>query len=204
MNLNFRSWHRMAGWVLLLPFFAWAVTGIFFLVRPAYEDAYQPLKVQTYPRLSSLELPVSPQWQEYRFLESVLGAHLLVLTQTGWMHLDAETGEPWPQPDRGQLTLLVNDAIKSDLTRYGRLVGGEGQVFLTDTGVKITLDWASFSLTQSGRDTYWINQVYDIHYLRWTGIDWLDSVLGVSGLLLLLLTTFTGMSLLLRKPLYKV
>jgi len=71
---------------------------------------------------------------------------------------------------------------------------------LTDTGAEITVDWNNFSLKQRGRDTYWINQVYDIHYLRWSGISWLDEILGVAGLLLLIFMTITGIRLLLKSP----
>jgi hypothetical protein len=34
-----RQLHRLTGIILLLPFVAWASTAVFFLVRPAYEQA---------------------------------------------------------------------------------------------------------------------------------------------------------------------
>lgn len=183
-----------------MPFCTWALTGLFFLVRPAYDDAYKTLSIQTYPQLERLELPVSPQWQEYRFLKSILGDHLLVRTSEGWLHLDAVSGEQQIQPSRDQLERLVSDAIRSDPDRYGDLERYEGEGFQTTTGVEITLDWHSLSLAQRGRDTFWINQIYDIHYLRWTGVGWVDEVVGVSGLLLLFLMTLTGMRMLLISP----
>lgn len=198
MKLNFRRYHRLIGWVLLLPFIAWSLTGIFFLLRPAYQDAYAPLLIKSYPQAQVLQIPVAQSWLEYRYLESVLGPHLLVRTADGWSHVTSVSGEVYAAPSRAQLSLLVDDAMSADRGRYGQLSGGSGMLFLTDTGAEITVDWDNFSLRQSGRDTYWINQIYDIHYLRWTGIGWLDEFLGVAGLLLLLLMTVTGSRLLLK------
>ncbi|MFT7015172.1 MAG: putative iron-regulated membrane protein [Pseudohongiellaceae bacterium] len=73
---------------------------------------------------------------------------------------------------------------------------------MTDTGAEVTVDWNRLLLSQRGRDTYWINQVYDIHYLRWTGISWMDKILGVAGLLLLILMTVTGIRLLFKSPVH--
>lgn len=188
------------GWVLLVPFVTWSITGIFFLVRPAYEDAYKPLLVRSYPQSEELLLPVSDSWLEYRFLESILGGHLLVRSELGWQHFDPLTGSEMSPPTRGELVSLVEDALNDDRQRYGKVVGGEGFLFVTNTGVEVELDWTSFTLRQRGRDTYWINRVYDIHYLRFTGISWLDEIVGVAGLLLLILMTFTGLRMLLNKP----
>lgn len=199
MTINLRRWHRFLGWALLLPFILWSLTGLFFLVRPAYEDAYKTLLVKSYPQTETVRLPVSESWLEYRFLESILGGHLLVRSNLGWQHLEPLTGSEMPVPGRDQLTKLVDDALGSDRERYGEIIGGDGLTFITDNGVEISLDWLSFTLRQSGRDTYWINQVYDIHYLRFTGIRWFDDVVGVSGLLLLMLMTFTGLRMLLNK-----
>ncbi len=56
----------------------------------------------------------------------------------------------------------------------------------------VTLDWDSLSLYQSGRDTRMINLLYEIHYLRWTGIKAVDRVVGMLGLLLILLAAISG------------
>jgi hypothetical protein len=73
------------------------------------------------------------------------------------------------------------------------------QGFETDTGVQIQLDWASLSLSQQGKDTELINNLYKAHYLQWTGQKTLDQVLGVIGLILLMLTTVVGIRLLIRR-----
>ncbi|MFT6094198.1 MAG: hypothetical protein ACJA2Q_002100 [Pseudohongiellaceae bacterium] len=176
------------------------MTGIFFLVRPAYQDAYAPLLIRSYPQEQMIQLPISDNWLEYRYLKSILGPHLLVRTSNGWLHLNPVSREDYIVPTRIELTALVNDAMDANRARYGQISGGSDFTFLTDTGAEITVDWTKLSLSQRGRDTYWINQVYDIHYLRWTGISWADKILGVAGLLLLILMTVTGIRLLLKSP----
>lgn len=198
LGFGFRRFHRAIGWVLVLPFIAWSLSGIFFLVRPAYQDAYAPLLIKSYPSEQMIQLPVMNSWLEYRYLESILGPHLLVRSSSGWGHLNPVTIKDYPVPERIELTALVNDAMASNRARYGQIVGGSELQFLTDTGVQITVDWNTLSLSQKGRDTYWIDQVYDIHYLRWTGITWADEILGLSGLLLLILMTMTGIRMLLK------
>jgi hypothetical protein len=200
LKFSSRRFHRVVGWVLVLPFIAWSLTGIFFLVRPAYQDAYAPLLIRSYPQEQMIQLPISDNWLEYRYLKSILGPHLLVRTSNGWLHLNPVSREDYIVPTRIELTALVNDAMDANRARYGQISGGSDFTFLTDTGAEITVDWTKLSLSQRGRDTYWINQVYDIHYLRWTGISWADKILGVAGLLLLILMTVTGIRLLLKSP----
>lgn len=200
MKFSFRRFHRVVGWVLVLPFIAWSLTGIFFLVRPAYQDAYAPLLIRSYPQEQMIQLPISDNWLEFRYLKSILGPHLLVRTSNGWLHLNPVSTEDYIVPTRIELAALVNDAMDANRARYGQISGGSDLTFLTDTGAEITVDWNKLSLSQRGRDTYWINQVYDIHYLRWTGISWADKILGVAGLLLLILMTVTGIRLLLKRP----
>ena len=200
MNLSFWRFHRFIGWVLVLPFIAWSLTGIFFLVRPAYQEAYAPLLIKSYPQEQMIQLPISDNWLEYRYLKSILGPHLLVRTGNGWRHLNPVSTEDYAVPRRIELTALVNDAMDANRARFGQIIGGSDLTFLTDTGAEISVDWNKFSLSQRGRDTYWINQVYDIHYLRWTGISWMDKILGVAGLLLLILMTVTGIRLLFKSP----
>ena len=68
-----RKQHRLLGGILLLPFIAWSLTGIFFLVRPAYEQAYSVLSPKTYAA-DEIQISAAPQWQEMRLLKTVLGA----------------------------------------------------------------------------------------------------------------------------------
>lgn len=184
--------------VLLLPFIAWSATALFFLLRPAWPEAYASLELRTYPLAEPLDLVPLPQWQELRYLRSILGPHLLVREAVGWKQLDPVTLVERPWPDEASLRRLLTDAMQADPARYGSLVESRDGRLVTDTGVVISLDWHNLRFTQEGRDTRWINRLYDIHYLRWTGNAVLDEVLGVFGLLLLMLMTWTGARMLFR------
>ncbi|MGV3591182.1 MAG: hypothetical protein ACO1PZ_05790 [Gammaproteobacteria bacterium] len=233
--MKLREQHKLLGIALLLPFMAWSATGLFFLVRPAYEQAYEQLVVKTYPLeqpfpalpigsdsvvASSAEwtadsnpvlkadspadskadskLARNPDWKEVRWLRSILGLHLLVRRDDGWVQLDPDTFAERPWPSDEDLRLLVTDAMRQNPERYGELASFEGGRMTTDTGVEITFDWNTLSYTQQGRDTRGIDRVYRIHYLEWTGIAAVDKVLGVSGLLLLIYMTVTGFRLVFR------
>jgi hypothetical protein len=191
--MNQRKIHRLTGIVLLMPFVAWASTAFFFLVRPAYEQAYEQLRVRQLPVAESLQLTPAAQWEELRFFRTVLGDHLLVRESGRWRHLDAATLKTWEQPGVADLQKLLEDAFRANPVRYGRVLSIDDVKALTDTGVQITIDWDAMSLYQTGRDTYWINKVYDIHYLRWTGYRPFDNVFGLFGLFLLMYMTYSGM-----------
>ena len=193
-----RKQHRLLGGILLLPFIAWSLTGIFFLVRPAYEQAYSVLSPKTYAA-GEINISAEPQWQEMRLLKTILGQHLLVKQENRWQQLDPDSLEVRAAPTEADLANFVEDAISQDIQRYGELLPGESYPFQTSTGVTITVNWDSLSLSQQGADTRWIDRIYSIHYLQWTGIALVDTVLGVGGLFLLLLMTITGSMMLLRR-----
>jgi len=193
-----RKQHRLLGCILLLPFIAWSLTGVFFLVRPAYEQAYSVLSPKTYSA-DQINISAQPEWQEVRLLKTVLGLHLLVKQEGGWQQLDPDSLEVRATPVEADLVSFVEDAISQDTPRYGELLPGESDPFRTSTGVTIAVNWDSLSLYQQGLDTRWIDRIYRIHYLQWTGIAFLDTILGVAGLLLLLLMTATGSVMLLRR-----
>mgnify|MGYP001200651253 FL=1 len=192
-----RKQHRLLGSILLLPFIAWSLTGIFFLVRPAYEQAYSVLSPKTYA-VDEINISAQPEWQEMRSLKTVLGLHLLVKQEGRWQQLDPDSYEVRNTPIEADLARFVEDAMSQDILRYGELLSGESDPFRTSTGVTIAVNWDSLSLYQQGVDTRWIDRIYSIHYLQWTGIALLDTVLGVAGLFLLLLMTVTGSAMLLR------
>jgi hypothetical protein len=187
-----RQLHRLTGIILLLPFVAWASTAVFFLVRPAYEQAYEQLRVNQLPITDIIMMVPDENWQEMRFFRTVLGDHLIVRENGGWQHLDGYTLDPWPQPGADDLRVLLQDAFTANPSRYGRVLSIENNTAKTDTGVDISINWDSLSFIQTGRDTRWINKVYDIHYLRWTGYRPFDRVLGLFGLFLLMYMTFSG------------
>lgn len=190
--------HRLLGSILLLPFVAWSLTGIFFLIRPAYEEAYAPLSLKTYAA-ESQTIEAEPQWQEVRLTRTILGQHMLVKEQGIWRQIDPESLLPRPVPSNTDLKILVADAISQNPLRFGELEGVEEGRFRTTTGASINVHWDSLALYQRGSDTDWIDLIYSIHYLQWTGIAILDTIVGVVGLLLLLLMTVTGSLMLFRK-----
>ena len=167
-------------------------------MRPAYEQAYSVLSPKTYSA-DEINISAEPQWQEMRLLKTILGQHLLVKQEDRWQQLDPDSLEVRAAPTEADLANFVEDAISQDTLRYGELLPGESYPFHTSTGVTITVNWDSLSLSQQGADTRWIDRIYSIHYLQWTGIALVDTVLGVAGLFLLLLMTITGSMMLLRR-----
>jgi len=194
-----RRIHRFLGWCLILPFFVWALTGLVFFIKPGYQAAFSSLTVKTYPISKVVQIIPKPEWQEIKLLQTVLGIHLMVKQSDSWQQLDLNDLTVRPQPSADALQLLIKDAIKADPERYGQDLRTTEQGFVTDTGVQIQLDWASLSLSQQGKDTELINNLYKAHYLQWTGQKTLDQVLGVLGLILLMLTTVVGVRLLIRR-----
>lgn len=194
-----QKWHRALAWLLILPFFGWALTGLVFLLRPGYEQAYQVIKIPTYPFSTvELELPES-EYLEVRQFKTVLGTHLLVHDDQGWRQLWIDTLEPRPEPNADDVQLLVEDAIRADADRYGEIAGRDGSTLVTANGVELEFDWRTMTLTQRGRDTRLIDLLYEIHYLRWTGDERVDRYLGPAGLVLLMGMIVTGAALLVRR-----
>lgn len=198
MSLS-RRIHRILGWCLILPFFVWALTGLVFFIKPGYQAAFSSLAVKTYPIKTAVQLNPQPEWQEIKLLQTVLGPHLMVKQAGSWQQLSPKDFTVRPQPSADDLQLLIKDAISVDPKRYGEQLLKTEQGFVTDTGVYIQLDWASLSLSQQGKDTELINNLYKAHYLQWTGQKALDQALGVIGLVLLMLTTVIGIRLLIRR-----
>jgi hypothetical protein len=187
-----RALHRVIGLVMLLPLTGWAITGAMFFFKPGYADAYEPLKLKTYPLEPKFELHGNSSWLEVRLVKTILGEHLLARTSNGWLHLDPRSFEPKPEPSTDEVRALVTDAVSANPARYGRISGVEGNTITTDTGVRIELDWTRLAFTQRGKDTDRIDLLYKIHYLQWTGVNRLDKVLGALGIILVLVLSGLG------------
>lgn len=185
---------------MLLPLLAWAITGAVFIVKPGYGGAYEQIEVKTYPQdaLDLQRLPTS-SWQEIRAFKTQLGNHVLQKQEGAWQHFNGNTGKLWQRPDNQNLLALLQDAISVNSTRYGDTLRIEDDGFISDTGVRFSLDWNTLSIRQTGRDTDFINALYRVHYLQWTGNKLVDKYLGVFGLALLLLLSAYGLMLYLRK-----
>lgn len=180
---------------MVLPFIAWTITGIFFFVKPGYKEAYQALEVKTYPLQTSISIQPRSDWLVFEWRRSVLGDHLLVKTNAGWQQLDPTTLGKRKSPTKSEIQLLVNDAITADKSRYGDILSIKDNQIITENEIAISLNWQRLSLGQKGPDTDFINQMYKIHYLQWTGIDTIDRIMGVVGLVIVLILAFIGVKL---------
>lgn len=197
--MSSRSAHKVLALLLLLPFLGWISTGLVFLFKPGYEQAYEYLHVKTYRVDTEQVLQVPPGWDEVRHLRTVLGDHLLLRQGNTWSHLRAESLDRWPRPSPADITRLLNDAAGQKSDRYGEVSGNRDGVFTTTTGVELTLDWQTLAITQRGRDTRLIGTLYRVHYLEWFGQPVADRVLGVVALTALALLVVLGVKLLARE-----
>ena len=193
-----RTLHRVIGIILLLPFVGWATTGLLFFIKPGYTGAYEVLAPKLYPIKNQLLISEDPNWLEVRYLRTILGDHLLVRTESGWMNLN-------PDDKRARLATsdetrrLVQDALSVNPNRYGQIVAVNGDTITTDTGVVVTIDWNRMTLQQTGTDTKWIDLLYRIHYLQWTGVKSIDRIVGFTGITLVLVLTGLGARLAFRR-----
>lgn len=198
MVINRRKLHQYLGLFMLAPFVAWAITGAFFFIKPGYKAAYESLPITQYALPSLPAITPESSWREVRWLKSVLGLHLLVKSDSQWGQLNPNSLEPEVTPSEDDIRILVNDAIKNK-PRYGTIASINDMSVVTSTNIRISVNWSNMSLYQTGDDTDFINRMYKIHYLQWTGIDMLDRVLGIVGLVLVLVLAALGLSLLLKR-----
>jgi uncharacterized iron-regulated membrane protein len=194
-----RTTHRVIGIILLIPLVSWAITGLVFFIKPGYTGAYEVLTPKFYPINNQLLISENPNWLEVRYLRTILGDHLLVRTESGWMNLNPNDKRPRSAATDDETRRLVQDAFSMNPKRYGQIVSVNGNTVTTDTGVVVTIDWNRMSLQQSGKDTKWIDSLYRIHYLQWTGVRSIDRVVGLTGITLVLILTGLGASLAFRR-----
>jgi hypothetical protein len=194
-----RKIHRVIGVILILPFLGWALTGFVFFLKPGYAGAYEILKVKTYQLESSPMVTPDPNWQEFRYLKTILGNHLLVRTDSGWEQLDPATKLPKAKPSEADFRTLLKDAFSRNPSRYGEVTSVSGLTARTNRGIEVTLDWSTLSLQQTGNDTAWIDRLYKIHYLQWTGFKTLDKAVGLAGLILVISLTALGALLAIKR-----
>lgn len=170
---------------MLLPLFGWVVTGFVFFLKPGYAEAYESLPLRTYPLAEHLTIMPNSAWLEVRVCRTVLGPHLLVRMASGWQQLDPVTLAERKPPTADEVKALLTDAFAVHPERYGTITAVANHTATTSTQVQVSLDWPRLSLQQRGRDTDWIDRLYKIHYLQWTGIKSVDKVLGIVGLVLI-------------------
>lgn len=201
--MNIRKLHRVIGIIMMLPFFGWAITGFIFFIKPGYEGAYDLLQIKTYPINDSITVPSNPSWLEVKYCKTVLGNHLLVKTSKGWQQLDPSTFALRKEPTKEEIKMLMMDAFSSNPSRYGQISNINNQTAVTTTSVEVSLDWNRLSLQQKGKDTERIDSLYKIHYLQWTGINWIDKIFGLLGLTFVIILSTLGLMLQLNLKLAK-
>jgi hypothetical protein len=187
-----RTLHRIIGIILLIPMGSWALTGLVFFIKPGYVGAYEVLTPKLYPINNQLLITEEPNWLEVRYLRTILGEHLLVRTESGWMNLNAIDRRARPIPTEEEIRKLVQDAFTVNPKRYGQIASVDRNTVTTSTGIVVTIDWNTMSFQQTGKDTKLIDSLYRIHYLQWTGIKSIDRVVGLIGITLVLFLTGLG------------
>ncbi|WP_286232852.1 PepSY domain-containing protein [Thalassotalea sediminis] len=186
-----RKFHQVLGLIMLLPFIAWAITGVYFFFKPGYQTAYQPLYIKAYPIKQTISLPEG-DWREVRQIKTILGHHVMLKTKKKWLNYLMPNWAVIDSPNEQQVNALIQDAITANKARYGDVLSIDGNQAVTTTDVNITLNWQQLSLRQQGQDTHFINTMYNIHYLRWTGHKTIDQYLGVIGLILVVILAGVG------------
>jgi hypothetical protein len=194
-GMGVRRLHRLIGIVMLLPLFGWAATGLIFFLKPGYEGAYDLPQIKTYPMEEQISIPPDSAWLEARYLKTVLGTHLIVRNTQGWKQLDPRTLEARKKPTADEIRTLMTDAFSKNAARYGEIKEINGETAVTNTGVRVTLNWDRMSLQQRGKDTDLIDGLYKVHYLQWTGVKWMDMALGIVGLALITMLSLLGLLL---------
>lgn len=199
-----RKFHKYLGLILLIPFLGWAVTGVFFFIKPGYQAAYERLSVRSYPIVESMMINPRENWQETRSIKTILGLHLLVKIDNQWQHWDPVTNSTVEVASESDVKRLVTDAISSNLARYGKVVTVEKTdtndfKITTEKAINIKFNWQQLSFRQSGPDTEFIDMIYKVHYLQWTGIEIIDRFLGVIGLAAVVILGLLGLKMSLRK-----
>ncbi|MFT6955088.1 MAG: hypothetical protein ACJAYC_000076 [Halieaceae bacterium] len=190
MKLN--ALHKILGLIMIAPLILWAITGLIFLTKPGYNNAYEQLSPALYHFDKTARVTGATSWTDIRLLRTVLGYHLLVQEAGSWKHLDPFTLEVKSQPNPEQVKALIQDATKASPGRYGTISTVQDNIAITDTDVIITLDWNSLTLRQEGRDTRLINILYQIHYLQWFGSPLPNTLFGIFGLILLVALSVLG------------
>ena len=187
-----RRLHKYIGLAMLVPMFGWALTGLVFFIKPGYDGAYEQLTLKTYPLTTPFVIANNNAWQEVRVVQSVLGVHLMVKTEDNYKQLDPATLTARPVPDFAQLKMLFQDAISTNVMRYGKILNIDQLTATTSNNIEIKLDWDTLSFHQHGRDRTLIGLLYKIHYLQWTPWPAVNQVLGIIGLCLLMTLTILG------------
>ncbi len=187
-----RKIHKIVGMALLIPFLGWILTGIIFLTKPGYEQAYELIEIKQYPLNTKLSIQPEIDWLEYRIFKTILGYHLLVNANGNWIQLDPQTKTEKAKPHQSDILRLLQDAVSVNPKRYGVVKHLENGSYHTSTDVDLTFNWKSMTISQRGKDTKFIGLMYQIHYLAWLDSKPANIILGILGLILLSVLVYYG------------
>lgn len=193
--------HAYLGLALVLPLFVWAVTGLIFVIKPGYDQAYEQLSLARGPLVGGINIQAQPDWHRLQLMQSAIGRHLLVTTANDVpVHLNADNLEPFPPPDSQQLEQLFRAATGHNRERYGDMTDSmqiqEAIRIHTTTDVELELHWPTLHLQQIGADTRFIDRLYRLHYLQWSPSPILNGAAVLLALLALLVMCAVGLRML--------
>ncbi|AKU93204.1 hypothetical protein [Vulgatibacter incomptus] len=203
--------HRIAGLALLAPLLAWTATGLLFLVKPGWGGAYELLDPFGDGALDPSELLPLAAIQEAQgataveLRASALGPLFRIHRRDQVVLVHAQTGTVLSPLDGRAVEAIARDAASRSTAadRYGEvrsadLTASDGVVRFAG-GAVVRVGRHDLALAQSGPDTAWIDRLYELHYLRWTGIEALDRALAIAAIGGTWMLAFAGVFLLRRK-----
>ena len=198
--MRVRSVHQVLGLWLAVPFLVWTATGLLFLVKPGWRGAYEQLQafqetgidserlaplpaavaaaqetLDTPAELHRVELGATAIGPLYRlFFTSPAGPTTVVV--------DGHSGAVRSPLLEEEAVALAADAAgrAAASSRYGAVVASRGEGEKVEVtfagGAVVALDRGNLAVTQRGSDTAWIDALYRLHYLRWTGFSRFDQI----------------------------
>jgi len=195
MNL-IQKLQKLTGLILAVPLLVMAITGLFLIPQPKSVSTGNIIELKKYPITRKFTIIPHSFWQSYSVLRTVLGYHLIVKTDTGYVNLDPVTFEKKNKPNEEFLRALVNDALSINRHKFGTVVKTDGVNFVTNTGFKLKLDWNKLEIIRKTRPRTFRNLLLRIHRFEWTGDKQIDrGLIFATGLLAMIFSLLTIWSL---------
>lgn len=189
-----RRVHRILGAVLVLPLLLWTATGLLFLVKPGWSGAYEPLSaIDDAPVELDGLVPLADLEQgdvtRVDLVSTALGPVFRVELAGGETRLvEASSGRALSPltPEAGERIAVAAAARAGARERYGAVtaVREETSAIAVDFegGATVHVSRTDLALSQSGSDTAFIDALYRVHYLQWTGVGALDRTLELAAI----------------------
>ncbi len=206
-----RRLHRLLGLLLLLPLVAWTVTGLAFHLKPGWAGAYEQLRayddgpLDPAGLIAPADLPIAGGSTAWELGSTAVGPVYRMSREAGPVLVHATTGRILSPLDRASVEAIARRASSRAAAseRYGDvedvlLTEREGVVRFAG-GAVVRVGRYDLSVAQRGADTAWIDRMYELHYLRWTGIEAIDRVLAPIAVVAVWLLAFTGVRKLRRR-----